>query len=244
MTENEEEVGMSTEDFAEHRHELGVDPFNYKGTTVVGYAPNPFRNFRLEGDKRFIIDSMVASPGPSWNDFVECINGGSIFAIITARGHNPETLKEATYNYIVSSHNGINKNTLVENLKKYRNFSADEKLEEGFDLNFTDKDLIDEYLGLCRFHPVTFGEGSAANPEEGKIKAMRSFITYCKELAKEIGEKAFFKNDVTNQETVPSIGFSDDDLKNVEKMKEFLSSEYEENPVKTYLTKGNIKKEY
>jgi hypothetical protein len=244
MTENEEEVGMSTEDFAEHRHELGVDPFNYKGTTVVGYAPNPFRNFRLEGDKRFIIDSMVASPGPSWNDFVECINGGSIFAIITARGHNPETLKEATYNYIVSSHNGINKNTLVENLKKYRNFSADEKLEEGFDLNFTDKDLIDEYLDLCRFHPVTFGEGSAANPEEGKIKAMRSFITYCKELAKEIGEKAFFKNDVTNQETVPSIGFSDDDLKNVEKMKEFLSSEYEENPVKTYLTKGNIKKEY
>jgi hypothetical protein len=139
---------MSTEDFAEHRHELGVEPFNYKGTTVVGYAPNPFRNFRLEGDKRFIIDSMVASPGPSWNDFVECINGGSIFAIITARGHNPETLKEATYNYIVSSHNGINKNTLVENLKKYRNFSADEKLEEGFDLNFTDKDLIDEYLDL------------------------------------------------------------------------------------------------
>jgi hypothetical protein len=236
MTENEEEIGMSTEDFAEHRHELGVEPFNYKGTTVVGYAPNPFRNFRLEGDKRFIIDSMVASPGPSWNDFVECINGGSIFAIITARGHNPETLKEATYNYIVSNHNGINKNTLVQNLKKYRNFSAEENLEEGFELNFTDKDLIDEYLDMCRFHPVTFGEGSAANPEEGKIKAMRTFISYCKDLAKEIGEKAFFKNDMNNQEIIPSIGFSDDDLKNVEKMKEFLSSEY--------LTKGNIKKEY
>jgi len=241
MTENEEEIGMSTEDFAEHRHELGVEPFNYKGTTVVGYAPNPFRNFRLEGDKRFIIDSMVASPGPSWNDFVECINGGSIFAIITARGHNPETLKEATYNYIVSNHNGINKNTLVQNLKKYRNFSAEENLEEGFELNFTDKDLIDEYLDMCRFHPVTFGEGSAANPEEGKIKAMRTFISYCKDLAKEIGEKAFFKNDMNNQEIIPSIGFSDDDLKNVEKMKEFLSSEYEENPVKTYLTKGGRK---
>jgi hypothetical protein len=243
MTENEEEVGMSTEDFAEHRHQLGVEPFNYKGTTVVGYAPNPFRNFREEGDKRFIIDSMVASPGPSWNDFIECINGGSIFAIITARGHNPETLKEATYNYIVSNHLGINKNTLVENLKKYRHFSSEENLEEGFDLNFTDKDLIDEYLDLCRFHPVTFGEGSAANPEEGKIKAMRTFISYCKELAQEIGEKAFFKNDVNNQEIIPSIGFSDDDPKNIEKMKEFLSTEYEKSPVKTYLTKGNIKKE-
>jgi hypothetical protein len=244
MTENEEEVGMSTEDFAEHRHQLGVEPFNYKGTTVVGYASNPFRNFRIEGDKRFIIDSMMASPGPSWNDFVECINGGSIFAIITARGHNPETLKEATYNYIVSNHNGINKNTLVENLKKYRNLESEKNIEESIDLNFTDKDLIDEYLELCKFHPVTFGEGSAANPEEGKIKAMRTFITYCKELAKEIGEKAFFKNDVNNQELIPSIGFSDDDPRNIEKMKEFLSSEYEESPVKTYLTKGNIKKEF
>jgi hypothetical protein len=235
MTENEEEVGMSTEDFAEHRHQLGVEPFNYKGTTVVGYASNPFRNFRIEGDKRFIIDSMMASPGPSWNDFVECINGGSIFAIITARGHNPETLKEATYNYIVSNHNGINKNTLVENLKKYRNLESEKNIEESIDLNFTDKDLIDEYLELCKFHPVTFGEGSAANPEEGKIKAMRTFITYCKELAKEIGEKAFFKNDVNNQELIPSIGFSDDDPRNIEKMKEFLSSEYKERVLKPEL---------
>jgi len=243
LTENEDEVGMSTEDFAEHRHQIGVEPFNYKGTTIVGYAPNPFRNFREEGDKRFVIDSMVASPGPSWNDFVECINGGSIFAIITARGHNPETLKEATYNYIVSSHNGINMKTLVENLKTYRNLESQENLDEGFDLNFTDKDLIEEYLEMCKFYPVSFGEGSAANPEEGKIKAMREFISYCKELAQEIGQKAIFKNDVTNHEIIPTIGFSDDDPRNIDKMKEFLSSEYEESPVRTYLTKGNIKKE-
>jgi hypothetical protein len=244
ITENEDEVGMSTEDFAEHRHQIGVEPFNYKGTTVVGYAPNPFRNFREEGDKRFVIDSMVASPGPSWNDFVECINGGSIFAIITARGHNPETLKEATYNYIVSSHNGINMKTLVENLKTYRNLESQENLDEGFDLNFSDKDLIEEYLEMCKFYPVTFGEGSAANPEEGKIKAMREFISYCKELAQEIGQKAIFKNDITNNEIIPTIGFSDDDPGNIDKMKEFLSNEYEKSPVRTYLTKGNIKKEF
>jgi hypothetical protein len=61
LTENEDEVGMSTEDFADHRHQIGVEPFNYKGTTVVGYANNPFRNFRAKGDKKFIIDSMIAS---------------------------------------------------------------------------------------------------------------------------------------------------------------------------------------
>ena len=242
LTENEDEVGMSTEDFADHRHQIGVEPFNYKGTTVVGYANNPFRNFRAEGDKKFIIDSMIASPGPSWNDFVECINGGSIFAIITARGHNPEVLKEATYNYIISNHNGINSKTLVENLKKYRSL-ADNSISESFDLKVNDKEIIMEYLDMCRFYPVSFGEGSAANPEEGKIKAMREFITYCRDLAKEIGEKAFFKNDMINNEIIPTIGFSDDDPKNIEKMNEFLYSEYEKNPVRTYLTKGGEKKE-
>jgi hypothetical protein len=242
ITENEDEVGMSTEDFAEHRHQIGVEPFNYKGTTVVGYAPNPFRNFRTEGDKRFVIDSMIASPGPSWNDFVECINGGSIFSIITARGHNPETLKEATYNFIISNHNGLNSKTLVENLKKYRNL-ADNPISEAFDLKVNDKEIIQEYLDMCRFYPVTFGDGSAANPEEGKIKAMREFISYCKELATEIGKRAFFKNDVENNETLPIIGFSDDDPRNIEKMKEFLSSEYKDKPVRTYLTKGGEKLE-
>jgi hypothetical protein len=242
LTENEDEVGMSTEDFADHRHQIGVEPFNYKGTTVVGYANNPFRNFRAEGDKKFIIDSMIASPGPSWNDFVECINGGSIFAIITARGHNPEVLKEATYNYIISNHNGINSKTLVENLKKYRSL-ADNSISESFDLKVNDKEIIMEYLDMCRFYPVSFGEGSAANPEEGKIKAMREFITYCRDLAKEIGEKAFFKNDMINNEIIPTIGFSDDDPRNIEKMNEFLYSEYEKNPVRTYLTKGGEKKE-
>ena len=240
LTKNEEEIGMSTEDFAEHRHQIGVEPFNYKGTTVIGYAPDSFRNFRVMGDKRFIIDSMVASPGPSWNDFVECINGGSIFAIITARGHNPETLRESVYNFIVSNHLGINSNELVKNLKIYRNL-ADNPISESYELNFSDNDIINEYLDMCRFYPVTFGEGSAANPEEGKIKAMREFITYCRDLAKEIGEKALFKNDVENNEIIPMIGFSDDDPRNIEKMKEFLSSEYEKNPVKTYLTKGGTK---
>ena len=245
MTENEEEVGMSTEEFAEHRHQIGSEPFNFKGTTVVGYAPDPFRNFGVKGDKRFVIDSMIAPLGPSWNDFVECINGGSIFAIITARGHNPETLKEAVLNLIVANHNGINRQTLVDNLIKYRQFTQDEQIEEAYDLEFSDKDIINEYLDMCRFHPVSFGAGSAANPEEGKINALREFISYCKELANKVGGKVLFKNDVSNNFVVPSIGFSDDDERNVEKVKEFLNKEFGlEHPVTTYLTKAQTKTRY
>ena len=241
LSENDDEVPMSTEDFAEHRHQIGKEPFSYKGTTVVDFAPDPFRNFGVKGDKRFVLDAMVASVGPSWNDFVECINGGSIFAIITARGHNPNTLKEGVYNLIMANKNGLNSRTLAENLYRYRNI-GNEVTGEKKAKALTPKELR-EYLDLCRFYPVSFGEGSATNPEEGKIKAMREFISYCKDMAQEIGEKAFFKNDVENNEILPIIGFSDDDPRNIDKMKEFLDDEDTEKLVKTYLTKGGEKKE-
>jgi hypothetical protein len=241
LSENDEEVPMSTEDFADHRHQIGKEPFSYKGTTVVDFPPDPFRNFGVKGDKRFVLDAMVASVGPSWNDFVECINGGSIFSIITARGHNPKTLKEGVYNLIMANKNGLNSRTLAENLYRYRNI-GNEVTSENKAKALTPKELR-EYLDLCRFYPVSFGEGSATNPEEGKIKAMREFISYCKEMAQEIGEKAFFKNDVENNEILPIIGFSDDDPRNIDKMKEFLDDEDTEKLVKTYLTKGGEKKE-
>ena len=242
LSDKDNEVPMSTEDFAEHRQQIGKEPFNYKGTAIVDFAPNPFRNFRSDGDKRFVLDSLLAQPGPSWNDFVECINGGSIFAIITARGHNPKTLKEAVYNLIMSNHLGINSKTLSRNLKRYRHLGGDVDVD-GKTISTLTKNELNEYLNLCRFEPVTFGDGDAANPEEGKIKAMRNFISYCKEMAQEIGEKAFFKNDIVNNEIEPIIGFSDDDERNIEKMKGFLEKEYEKSPVKTYLTKGGNKKE-
>ncbi len=242
LSDKDDEVPMSTEDFAEHRQQIGKEPFNYKGTAIVDFAPNPFRNFSIEGDKRFVLDSLLAQPGPSWNDFVECINGGSIFAIITARGHNPKTLREAVYNIIMSNHLGINSKTLSGNLKRYRNLGGDVNVE-GKTITTLTKNELNEYLNLCRFEPVTFGDGDASNPEEGKIKAMRNFISYCKEMAQEIGEKAFFKNDIVNNEIEPIIGFSDDDERNIEKMKGFLEKEYKKNSVKTYLTKGGNKKE-
>ena len=231
MDSNGSEVGMSTEDFADYRSMISVEEFEYDGQTVVGYADNPFRNFRVEGDKQFIIDSLLAKPGPSWNDFVECINGGSIFSIITARGHTPSVLKESVFNMIITNHMGIDMNKVTENLKKYREIVGEERM--------SGNELINYYLDLCRFYPVTYGEGSAANPEEGKIKALREFINYVKSISIKLGKKAFFKNDVKNN-FVPNIGFSDDDPKNIESLKGFLDKEYPDE-VDVYLTKGGEK---
>ena len=62
------EVGMSTEDFADYRTEIGNQPFEYNDRTIVGFADEPFRYFRDKGDKQFIVDAMLAKPGPAWGD--------------------------------------------------------------------------------------------------------------------------------------------------------------------------------
>ena len=237
-TEDGEEIGMSTDDFAEYRHDLGKTPIQYKGKVVVGYADKPFRNFRTEGDKDFLIDSMRAKEGPAFDDFREAINNGSIFAIITARGHNPETLKQSIYNYIISGFNGIDKDTLIKNLKKYRSFINEDEM--------SDDELIKSYLELNKYHPVSFGnEEGVSNPQELKVKAMEDFVSYIKGMSGILNKRAFIKNDISNNfiPKEPVIGFSDDDIKNVEAMSKHFKDK-PDNIVKTYSTAGGIKKLY
>ncbi len=235
-TDDGDEIGMSTEDFAEYRSQIGKGPLEYKGKTIVGFADNAFRNFRTEGDENFIVDAMKAKVGPAFNDFKEAINNGSIFAIITARGHNPNTIKKAIYNYIQTGFNGIDKKQLVKNLRKYRDFVDEEDL--------SDNELIKTYLSLNKYHPVTFGQGSAANPEELKVIAMDDFVSYIQGMAALLNKKAYLKKDIRNRfiPAKPSIGFSDDDPKNVEVMKKHFEDKPEK-LVKTYSTATGTKKE-
>ena len=231
------EVGMSTDDFAEHRHHIGKKPFDYKGQTIVGFAENPFRNFRTEGDKEFLVDAMRARTGPAFDDFREAINNGSIFSIITARGHNPNTLKQGVYNYIVDGFNGIDKDQLVKNLKKYRTFVDEDDM--------SDEELIKSYLELNKYHPVSFGDDKgAANPEEAKVRAMDDFVNYIKAMSAVLNKKAYLKNDIGNKfiPAKPTIGFSDDDIRNVEVMNKHFKDK-PDNIVKTYSTAGGAKKE-
>ena len=53
---------------------------------------------------------------------------------------------------IITNHMGIDMNKVTENLKKYREIVGEERM--------SGNELINYYLDLCRFYPVTYGEGS------------------------------------------------------------------------------------
>ena len=57
-------VGMSTEDFAEYRTKIGEEDFEYEGHNIVGFDDDPFKDFRVTGDEKFLRDSMKAKTGP------------------------------------------------------------------------------------------------------------------------------------------------------------------------------------
>ena len=214
--ENGKVVGMSTEDFAEYRTEVGKEPFEYEGHTIVGFDDNPFRDFNVLGDEGFLRDAMKAPTGPAWDDFVEAVNNGSVFAIVTARGHTPSILKSAIYNLIKRNKHGLSEKELVKNLRKYRELADEDDL--------TDDELVRAYLDMNKYHPVSFGQGSAANPEQLKVDAMKEFMTYVQNLSRRLQEKAFMKNKISNY-FIPYIGFSDDDLRNVQAMKRHFDDE-------------------
>lgn len=232
------EVGMSTEDFAHYRSKVGKELFEYNGELIENFAPNAFRYFSTQGDKNFIVESLVAKLGPAWNDFVECVNGGSIFAIITARGHTPYVLKEACYNLLISNHEGLNAKECIKNLEKFRELSGEDSKNKN--------DIIREYLDMCKFYPVSYGQGSAAKPEELKNEALTEFIGYIKQMSNEIGQKAYLKNLITNNFN-PKLGMSDDDLKNLQAFKRKFGKELQGGEgidLRLYSTHGGQKKPF
>ena len=76
---------------------------------------DPYRNFGVKGDNHsLLLTQCWQTIGPSWDDFVECVNGGSIFAIITAKRTYTFSFRESIYNFIVTNHNGISKRELLK----------------------------------------------------------------------------------------------------------------------------------
>jgi hypothetical protein len=233
LDDDGEEVGMGTEDFAEHRVDIGKKPFDYNGFTIVDFAPNPFRDFKTDGDSKFLKDVMSAklAVDAAWPDFVEAINNGSLFSIITARGHHPMTLMKGVKKLIDSNRGGIDSDQLYESLVKMREHAGETPRDKETE--------IMKYLRMCRFYPVSYGEGSATNPEEAKIRAMNSFKQYAHNQAEKLNMRLSKKieNEIGNR-FVPMIGFSDDDPRNIKAMSKGVKD------VKIFSTYGGKKKLY
>ncbi len=232
LTEDGDEIGMGTEDFAEYRGKLdpktgkAIKPFDFDGKTIIGLANDAFKDFK-SGFSKFKEDMNNGVEGPSWRDMVESLNTGSYFAIITARGHHPDVLKNAVKTLIEQERGGISKELLTKSLRRRK---------EKAGLKYTnDNQEINEYLDECLFYPVSyFYPNGGVKPEIVKKEAMMLFIDSIKELIDFLNRRNMLKGN-NEYRLKPVFGFSDDDLKNIEFMTSLEG-------INIYSTHGGTKK--
>lgn len=203
---------FSTEEFAQARNNKDI----LNKIANEGYTWD-FSSFRA--DHEFFQDIQKATPGPSWKDFVECLNDASLFAIITARGHSVSAYKKVITKMILNNQDGINKEKVVNSIKEYRRATGQPESK------LTDKQLVRKYVNQGRYYPVSNpkimqqlgGGGGAASPEKLKVIALMDFKKYVNKMRRVLIKK------IGNRET--TIGFSDDDIKNYLAMKKHFGDD-------------------
>ena len=231
-------VSVSTAEFAIVRN----DKENYR-LLPGNLSFSEFRDNGPRGNRAFIEDMKLAIKngdlGPSWSAFKRCLSEGSLFALITARGNEPQTYRGAVEWIIDNFLNEEERFLMYSNCLKHAHFFSYGKEFDRIPKGQLSKtELIKSYLDKCDFYGVSsesfakeFGASSAANPEYAKELALDKFIEKCNNFGRQVGAKSV------------SIGFSDDDPKNVEHVRKYfkeksaLSNELGRHQVKLNLYK-------
>ena len=178
-----------------------------------------FKDFK--DSEPFIVDAKKAIHNnqfaPSADKFKEALIHANPFGINTARGHKPEVLRDGVRLFIDMVLTDEEKSEMINNIKSILNRTKD----------FTDDQTIDFYLDeMGEYYPVSsdeFGKrfglevsGGAANPEHAKKVAIEHFV------------RKIFTNISTlidGDYKKMSVGFSDDDLRNVRAVEKFIEEE-------------------
>ena len=197
------------------KFDVGTDEFaTIRDNNQYKLDDGAFNNFI--NDDSFIVDLEKAlkdsSYAPSFDKFKEALIYGNPISIITARGHKPETLRKGMDLVISYTFTENELSDMVDNIQQ--------QIPE---LDGTNPELtLKTYLDSQEYHPVTSNEftdkfglerGSAANPEENKKIALRDYVTKIVDKTSEM---------VSTKYNKLSVGFSDDDLGNINAIIPFI----------------------
>ena len=178
------------------------------------------RNFRGKlGDRVLLKEIKNAEIGPSWSDFVSCINSGSFFGVITARGNSLKCLQDIFKNFIKNNVNGISYDLFFENILKNKAFLEILHMKNR---KKEDRDeVLDAYITECcsfyarnsRDTKKMLNISRKTTTPEFKLMALKDFEDKMKKII-EIG-----KVDLVNE--IIEIGFSDDEEPNCLAIKKY-----------------------
>jgi hypothetical protein len=208
------ETPISTTEFANFRkNPLYRVPLKEDGTDDYDKA---YSNFRDEGDSNIFLNDTIDAItnkrfAPSYQAFKKCLIDGELLIILTARGHQPPTIKK-TIEYIIDTQlTKEEKITMRKNLLKYYEI-FDIEISE----NCNDNTLLDNYLKHCEYIGVSSPYFKDLVIKE-KLCDISDFNPNNTEVSKKIA-MSYIVDKLHNyniDDSIIKIGFSDDDIHNV-----------------------------
>ncbi|NLB69187.1 MAG: hypothetical protein GX804_05825 [Lentisphaerae bacterium] len=187
-----------------------------------------FRDLSSSAESKFLKDtphpiqrlkSGEERMAPSFGTFRRTLKEGRILAIVTARGHKPETLRKGVQLFMDEVLRPEEIREMIYNLRGYIVAYEDDGLRKNSEMS--DEEVINNYLDLNRYHAVTSPEfmahvKSSGQPSAGKSEVRKQFaiLDFLDHLCNMI-ERIDAKKPV-------SVGFSDDDPINVHAVASFI----------------------
>ena len=187
---------ISTSQYAKVRNLFG------NGEWDIDYSKAflDFRDYGDKGDNAFLYHIKEAINkkqfGPSWQTFIKALVDGSLFGIVTSRGHSPENIRTGVEYIIYDYLNDSQQSTMLNNLMKFY-----EAFDEDFDY------LIDNYLDNCYFIGIMseyFKNKFHFNTRQDQEGAKKLAIDYIVSQFRKYTDKTGL---------ITKVGFSDDDTK-------------------------------
>jgi hypothetical protein len=196
-------IWLTTDHFAKIRNTAHCYSFDEDAFDLFfDYIPDNFQN-----DIRRAI--QMKTFGPSFEKFKKMVVSGNIIAIVTARGHQYNTLKYGAQFLIDSVLTDAEKIEWYDNLNKYR-------ILNGFTRSDNVNILKKEYWKMCYFHGV-----SSKNENDEIFQIIRTVEDKKKKQIEEIVHN-IISHSIFKPEIPIAIGFSDDDINNLNKVEELF----------------------
>lgn len=203
-------------------HPIDVTTKEY--AKIRGKAGYRFRNDSLEeafvdfrDDNSFMRDLHKAindeNFGPSFNDFKKALIGGHHFALNSARGHSPSALLRGCKYLVERVFTDDEKKEMEGNIRRKMELDDSYSTKDVFMVYFTERG---EYYGV---NSPQFAEEFSADDfslEKRKQVAMDDFVRKVKSNVSTLIDKGYKRM---------SVGFSDDDIHNVNSMIEYIEDE-------------------
>jgi hypothetical protein len=171
------------------------------------------------------VKSGETPPGPSYETLRETLREGRLFAIVTARGHEPGTLRQAVRLFIEEVLTPDERGEMMANLRGYR-ACFDKVTAFG-----TDEQELAYYLSLNRYHAVTnpafekwMEKEGYVSPSQGRPKSEAAKNFAIKDFVEHVIE-ILVKTGADSVKRPISVGFSDDDARNVAAVEDYIQQE-------------------